>query len=200
MTIESLQARVLDTDIQFLIRAKARQLTRAKGFRRGDQEDLAQELILRLLQRLKAFDPARASFYCFALVVLDRSALTLLEARTAACRDSSTTLSLQMPDPEVEDDPTPLAQLVGLSDRANRVGRYTLPEDQLRDLVLDERAALDALPPDLGRMARDLTTARRSEIVRRSGEASAKVRERFLRLRESFEQAGLGNDESAERE
>lgn len=200
MPLESLHARVLDPDIQFLIRAKALQLTRARGFRSGDQDDLTQELTLRQLRRLKAYDPAKASFYCFALVVLDRSASSLVEARTAACRNSSTTLSLQMPDPGVEDDPTPLADLIGPSDRANRVGRYTLPEDQLRELVLDVRADLESLPSDLKQLALDLSTAKRSEIVRRSGESRSRLRNRILRLREALEQAGLGPDKSAARE
>jgi len=199
MTIESLHDRVLDSDIQYLIRTKAGQLTRANGFRRGDRDDLEQELTLRLLERLKAYDPKKASFYCFALVVLDRSASTIIEARTAACRDTSTTLSLQMPDPTAEGDLTPLSQLVGPADRSNRVGRWTLPEDELREVVFDVRSVLESLPPDLRRMARDLATAKRSEIIRRSGEATSRVRDRFHRLRAAFVQAGLGNDEFAAR-
>jgi RNA polymerase sigma-70 factor (ECF subfamily) len=203
MTLEALHSRVLDSDIRYLIRTKARQLSRANGFQDHDRDDLEQELTLRLLQRLKAYDPAKASFYCFAIVVLDRVGKHILESRRAASRDTSTTLSLQMPrppHPRKEDDPTPLDQLIVPSDRANRVGRYTLPEDQLCELVLDVKSVVDTLPDDLRELARDLAVARRSEILRRTGESASHLRERCLRLRAALERAGLGNGESAARD
>lgn len=191
MTLQSLQDRILDPDIQYLIRTKARQLARANGFRRCDRDDLAQELTLRLLQRLRAYDPAKASFYCFALVVLDRVGKHLIESRSAACRDSSTTTSLQTPVTDHDGDVVSLAVLVGMDERANRTGRFTNTEVETCALSLDVRETLDALPADLRRLARKLVTQSRAAIHRRTGEPESRLREQFVRLREAFEQAGL---------
>lgn len=191
MTVESLFTRVLDPDIQFLIRAKARQLARGIGFGRCDREDLAQELTLRLLQRVKAYDPAKASFYCFALVVLDRVGKTLIEARAAACRDSSSTISLQTIVPDPEDDFVPMAALVNTDERSNRTGRFTDSEIDVCDLSLDVQSALANLPAKLRRLASRLVTASRAEIRRRTGESETRQREQFVRLREALKHAGL---------
>lgn len=191
MTVDSLFTRVLDPDIQFLIRAKARQLVRGVGFRRGDHDDLVQELTLRLLQRVKAYDPARASFYCFALVILDRAGNTLIESRAAACRDSSSTASLQTIVPDPDDAFVPLAALVSSDERSNRTGRFTDSEADARDLSLDVRSALATFPADLRRLARRLVTASRAEIRRRTGESETRQRDQFVRLRDALERAGL---------
>ena len=191
MTVESLFTRVLDPDIQFLIRAKARQLVRGIGFGRCDREDLVQELTLRLLQRVKAYDPAKASFYCFALVVLDRVGKTLIEAREAACRDSSSTISLQTIVSDPEDDFVPMAALVSTDERSNRTGRFTDSEIDACDLSLNVQSALATLPAKLRRLARRLVTASRAEIRRQTGESETRQHEQFVRLRAALEHAGL---------
>jgi hypothetical protein len=191
MTLDALRTRLLDADIQYLIRTKARQLSRAGGFGRGDRCDLEQELTLRLLQRLAAYDPEKGSFYCFALVALDRVGKNLLESRNAACRDSSGTVSLHTPVTSPDGDQSRLADQVGDAERDNRRGRFTATEAEARDLASDVRDVLDALPADLRDLADRLVTASRARIVRDTRLPDARVRELFARLRDEFERAGL---------
>ncbi|CAN5469256.1 hypothetical protein BH11PLA2_BH11PLA2_21050 [soil metagenome] len=191
MTLEQLQSRLLDPDIRYLIRSKANQLTQANGFSRSDREDLEQELTLRLLQRIKAFDPARASFYCFALVVLERVAIHLIESRTAACRNSSGIVSLQTRVVSSDGATLPLSDLVGPNERSNRVGRFTASEDEARELTLDVLGVVATLPAPLRKLARQLITANRAEILRSTSQSETELRDQYRRLRTAFEDAGL---------
>lgn len=199
MTLESLQARVLDSDIQRLILRKAHQLCRRAGFHRGDLDDLVQDLTLRLLERLDAFNPERGSFYCFALVVLDRAAATAATSRAASCRDTSTTMSLESPDPRAEKDATPLGQTVLSTDRENRLGRYSRSDQELRELAIDVRGVLDELPVELRDVAEGLVRHSRYELARRAGVDRKRVLRQALELRIALFRAGLGNGDFTDR-
>jgi RNA polymerase sigma-70 factor (ECF subfamily) len=188
---DQLQTRLLDADIRFLIRSKANQLTQANGFSRGDREDLEQELTLRLLQRIKAYDPRKASFYCFALVVLDRVALHIIESRSAACRNSAGTVSLHTRVVSPDGATLALSDLVGPEERSNRVGRFTASEHEARELTLDVRSVVERLPAPLRKLARRLITTNRAEISRNTGQSESELRDQFRRLRTAFEDAGL---------
>lgn len=199
MTLESRQARVLDADIQRLILRKAHQLCRRAGFRRGDLDDLVQDLTLRLLERLDAFDPERGSFYCFALVVLDRVAATAATSRAASCRDASTTLSLESPDPRAERDATPLGQSVLSTDRENRLGRYSRSDQELRELAIDVRGVLDGLPVELRDVAEGLVRHSRGDLARRAGVNRKRVLKQALEVRIALFRAGLGSGDFPDR-
>jgi len=69
---------ILSTYVTALIRGKARQLVRSGQFPRSDEEDLRQELTLRLLQRARRYDPARATLNTFAERVVCSLVATLL--------------------------------------------------------------------------------------------------------------------------
>lgn len=192
MNPELLHTRVLDNDIQYLIRAKARELCRITGIRRDERQDLEQELTLRLLRKLKAFNPQKASFYCFAGVVIDHAAKNLLRSRF---RDSQQPpgclISLQTLVQSPEGATIRLAELVGDTERDNRRGRYTATEAELNDLTTDVRAVLARLSPELRDLARRLVTSSVRQIIRETGEPADRVRGRMARLRRVFRSAGL---------
>jgi DNA-directed RNA polymerase specialized sigma24 family protein len=72
---------ILTAYVTALIRVKARQLVRDHLFRRSDEEDLRQELTLRLLKRARRYNPARASLHTFADRVVASLAATLVRER-----------------------------------------------------------------------------------------------------------------------
>ena len=199
MTLEQLQSRLLDADIRYLIRTKARQLCRTPGFARHERDDLEQELTLRLLQRLRAFDSAKASFYCFALVVLDRVAIHLREARSAACRSDSGTISLESRVIGSEGKPSSLAALVGDDERSNRVGRYTASQTETIDTSIDVQTVVAELSGHLQELSQQLVTANRTEIAQSTGLPLKDVRRRIRIIGNALEEAGLKNDDSLAR-
>jgi RNA polymerase sigma-70 factor, ECF subfamily len=190
MNLDSLHRRVLAPDIQRLIRNRARSLCKTNGFRRQDLDDLVQELTLRLLQRLPAYDPERASLYCFALVVLDRVSKHLIQSRAAGCRDRSSTVSLDTTFVDSDLLPVPLSEQIDADDRGNRTGRFASSETELRDLSLDVRIVLDAAPDRLKRLAEELLTSNRREIARRHRVRPEKLRHWIGQLRAEFEKSG----------
>lgn len=199
MTLDSLQARVLDADIRQLILRRAHRLCRRAGYRRCDLDDLVQELTLRLLERLDAFDPDRGSFYCFALVVLDRAAATAARSRAAACRDASTTVSFESPDPRANGSAAPVGQSISATDRENRLGRYSRTERELRELAIDVCGVLDELPAELRDVAEGLILNSRCELARRMGVDRKRVLKQALEVRIALFRAGLGSGDFTDR-
>ncbi len=56
-----------------LVRRKARQLVQKPGFQSADQADLEQDLLLEIWERLKGFDPERATLTNFLETTLNFS-------------------------------------------------------------------------------------------------------------------------------
>ncbi len=198
MNPELLHARVLDNDIQYLIRVKARELCRVPGIRRDEREDLEQELTLRLLRKLKSFNPKKASFYCFVGVVVDHAAKNLLRARFCESQQPGDILSLQMLVQSPDGETVRFAETVGDAERGNRRGRYTITETELIELTMDVRAALATLPPELRDLAQRLVTSSLRQIARDAGRSLKYIRKRFARLREVFGRAGLETYQKAD--
>lgn len=191
MTLELLHARVLDNDIQYLIRTKARQLCRVPGINRDEREDLEQELTLRLLRKLQSFNPKKASFYCFAGVVIDRVAKNLLRARFCESQQPAGVVSLQTLVLSPEGATVRFAELVADTERDNRRGRYTATEAERIDLTTDVRAVLATLSPDLRDLAQRLVTSSLRQIACDTGEPWLHLRRRLARLRKVLQCAGL---------
>lgn len=76
----------LDPAILELVRRHAWRLIGHDAFQVQDQPDVQQELLLRLLRRLSAFNPERGSFPDFCGLVLHNSAANLLRDRRARSR------------------------------------------------------------------------------------------------------------------
>lgn len=83
-----------DPVISKIIRKKARELVRAQGFTEADRDDIEQEFRLDLLRRSKFYDPNKSSPATFANWVLTHRCSTLIEERTAACRNRTLDISL----------------------------------------------------------------------------------------------------------
>ena len=70
-----------------IIKYKARQLVGRVGFTESDREDLEQEMMLDLLQRLPKYNPDRAQRNTFIARVVEHKIATIIEARKAGLRD-----------------------------------------------------------------------------------------------------------------
>jgi len=77
----------IEQEAVLLVRSKARQLVGRYGFTASDREDIEQELMLDLLQRLPRFDPSRAKRKTFINRVVDNAVASLVKRQKAEKRD-----------------------------------------------------------------------------------------------------------------
>lgn len=110
-----MQIKLSPNDIETIISeadAAARRLRRRLGLPACDREDLGQDLLIDLLRRLPAFDPARGSLGAFAGLVLrnqsSRIAMRIMRERKA---QGGGLLSLDAP--SGADDQRPLSETIG---------------------------------------------------------------------------------------
>jgi RNA polymerase sigma-70 factor (ECF subfamily) len=181
-----------DPFVRGLIRRKAAQIARRRGFTPSDRDDLEQELTLRLLQRWHSFDPGRSPAHAFIALVVRHAVANVLRHRHAACRDPGPVGSLQRLVPADEGDPPPtLADTVGAQAHEARSGRRPRSDEERSQLAADTAAVLDRLPADLGALAEALKTHSLAEVARAWGVARSTLQSPLQRLRQHWEQAGM---------
>lgn len=144
-----------------LIGFKANRMARLSCCSKDDVEDLAQELTLRLLRSLPAFDDRKAQPNTFISRVLDRAASSLLRSRGRQRRTERVT--------DVPQGPT--------------WDRFDFRND-LAD-------ALARLPRDLRDLAHRLSERTISEVARELGLPRSTLQRRIDKLRVIFEAASL---------
>jgi len=156
-------------------------------------EDIEQDLRTDLLDRLRDYDPRRAKRSTFVRRVVDHRVASLLEWRNAGMRDPRRCrASLQ--DELAGDDGAPLQRGDTLDAEAYlHQDAGTFRDSQARrDLELDLRAALAALPPDLRTLCGRLARASIADVARETGLTRASLCRRIARIRAAFERHGLG--------
>ncbi len=137
-----------------------------------DGDDIAQELRLGLHRASVRFDPRRGSFEAFARGVLGRIAG---EIRRRRSRDERLGLRRSFEESGIAEP----------SDRRRCANGST------RDLRLDLRDAIAALPDDLRPLALRLLTGSVAEVARELGWPRSTLLRRIERLKKHFEKAGL---------
>lgn len=167
------------------IRRKAAWLAARPGFTRFDQEDIEQELALRLWQGLGNFDPAKGNAEAFITTVLRRAGNSLLRRRCSrrrgARRVHRTLDGACRPDDE---------QLIG-EDPSARLSTPASSHEGAFDLVHDVAVVLEQLPSDLRDLASQLQRRSVTEVAQHMGLSRSTVYLRIRQLRARFAAAGL---------
>ncbi len=158
---------------------KARQLIGKYGFTESDREDIEQELVVDLLQRLPKFDPSRAKRNTFIVRLIEHKVADIIEYRKAAKRDYRKRRN------GVDLD------LIDGDDYRVRMGRTSRSALELVDLVADLEAAEKKLPENLREFSDRLRTETILEISHATGIPRTTLYESIEKLRRHFEQAGL---------
>lgn len=151
--------------------------TRLIGRRHVDDggADLRADLILAALERWPKFDPSRGRPMAFLAIAMTRAGTSMLRAQHAAKRGGrSTTVPI---DDAMAAGPRRYPSLTA----ASSIGR--------RDLELDIRAAIDALPKDLATVCNDFLEAATDGRRRPSLGAAATAA-----LRHHFESVGFSEN------
>jgi len=184
---------VLTAYAQSLIRVKARQLSRKRGFSRSDEDDVAQELTAYLLARAHRFDPDRASVSTFADRVIRSAIATLLRDRRRQKRAVGFTVqSLEGTSVAQDRGSASLRDTLGLPDRGRRTGTAN-DEESRAETVTAVVEALRSLRPDLQDVCRRLSDGTIASVARDLGLSRHRVGIIVGEIRRHFEAAGLGN-------
>lgn len=138
----------IDPYAENLARLKAWQLIRRPEFTRSDREDIEQEILLDVLERLPDYDPKRASRRTFISRIIDHKVASLLEFRSAARRDPRR-VECALNTPVAGDDgQAELGSLIeGTNPRPAHVSDLAMDLDELlRTLPSKLRAVCELLP------------------------------------------------------
>ena len=134
-----------DRFIRGIIRRKSKQLIRRPEFCHDDLEDLEQDLLTRVVQSLRRFDPEVAHLNRYVTAVVERFVANVVRDSKANKRDRqrTTTLNVMI---QTEAGPTELAQTIGDRELDARLGRERRSEHELHELALDLASVIATLP------------------------------------------------------
>lgn len=170
---------------------KVRQIIGRVGYTAQDREDLEQELLVRLVQSLKSFDPNQAHRKSFVTAVVERAFANLLRNARAAKRDHRRIGSLNVTIEVTAEGITELAETIGDREYNARRCRDPRSAGELAQLASDLAKIVAALPEELRDLAERLKTESISAIARNVGVPRTTLNDKVRRLRQRFEQAGL---------
>lgn len=174
-----------------IVKRKVRQIVGRAGYTRQDKEDLEQELLTRLLQGLRSFDPDVAHRKSFVTAIVERAVATILRDAEAQKRDHRRISSLQRLVDLTDEGPTELAETIGDREYNGRRCRDPRSDEDLAQLVTDLAEVIDSMPGELRDLAERMKTQSISAIAREIGVPRTTLNDAVRRLRQRFEQAGL---------
>jgi len=176
-----------------LIRTKARQLVGKAGLTEDDRDDLEQDLILDLLQRMHKYNPDRSKKITYMTRIVERRISTILNDRYAMCRDwRQCSCSLNDLVFNQEGDFSELSELLGNDGFIESVGKETR-EERNNDILLDIQKVINTLSTDLQDLCYRLLDKNMAEIARELKIPRGSLYEKLAKIREAFIEAGLEN-------
>ena len=171
---------------------KAKQIIGNHGFTNDDYDDIKQELLADLLQRLPKFNGDRANIKTFISRLIDNRLATLIQHRHAACRDSRRNQCSLADWVRDEFGAWARREAVTEEDRGRvhlgQAGRNFL--NQL-SLALDLADVVDSLPNELRDLCVRLRSQSVTEIARETGLSRARLRNRIRQIRARFIETGI---------
>ena len=177
-----------------MVNIKAAELVGKAGFTSGDFEDIKQDMLLDLLERLAKYDPGKSNFKLFVTCVIDRKGKNLIRYRESEMRDYRREDCSLNEDVTVGDSEEPVQRLATIDqdDHDIRTGKYGRPAAERIQLRLDIEAVVAGMPPELRKAAELLQTQTVTQVARALGVPRTTFYDKHLRLlREAFSAKGL---------
>jgi len=177
-----------------MVNIKATQLVGKAGFTLNDIEDIKQEMILDLLERLAKYDPSKSNFKLFVTCVIDRKGRNLIRHRQMEKRDHRREVCSLNDEINIgiDSDPVPRYSLIDQDDPDIRSGKYRRPAEERNHLRIDIASVLEDLSPELRRAVELLQCMSVTQAAREMGIPRSTFREKHLaQLREFFKAKGL---------
>ena len=171
---------------------KAKQLIGKYGFSKDDVEDIRQELVLDVLQRLPKFNRTRAGLKTFISRLLDNHIAHLIKHREAGRRDHRR-VECRLDDWQRDKDNlwTCLGETITEEEALDRLGCRRLSSQERIDLALDTVTLLDLLSKRDRKLCLQLQTRTVSELSRQTGVVRTRIYERLRAIRQKFLAAGM---------
>lgn len=189
-----MQIKLSPDDIETIIseaNTAARRLRRRLGLPACDREDLGQDLLIDLLRRLPAFDPARGSIGAFAGLVLrnqsSRIAIRIMRERRA---QGGGLLSLDAP--SGGDDQRPLAETIGEDEGLSAWHGQATSAHASTEQHQAVQTAMSRLPPEDRRLCAALAHRPVSALVSEGFGSRSALYRRLADLRHVFTAYGIG--------
>ncbi len=175
------------------IRHTAQALVEEGTFPRSDLEDVAQDLLLALLEQSANFDPDKARWSTFVKTVVRMSAISLRrrqrsQRRQAHCELSSLNVLIDDGDGQLVE----LGATVSEEEHRTGLGQDSISHTEQVDLALDVQAALRTMPAELRAICERLKTQSQAEVLCDLGISRTTLERRLELIRQHFREAGLG--------
>ena len=179
----------IDSYATQLIQYKARHLIGSYGFTASDREDIEQELILDLLQRLPKYNPDRAKRTTFIARIIDNQIASMIKYRTAQKRDYHLCrCSLNDCRNDEDDESVELLDTIDQDDYFRRIGRERLSTIDQSDIAIDVQRILAGLSPELRDLCEHLMKDKTiRDIAKSTGIPRWKIYELINKLRVLFQ-------------
>jgi hypothetical protein len=178
------------SDLTELVATAAARLARQLNDPAYGQDDIEQELRLRLLEGMPRHDPALGDRVKFAKILISRQKETLLRAHFAEKRRAPT-VSLEQPISSGGDE-AKLSSIVSGDRRHAELGRTSRTPVDYTDLRLDLQTVTGKLSPDDQTRAEQLMNSKSmAEAARQAGIARTTFNDQLRAQRKLFEQAGM---------
>ncbi len=174
------------------IRRKVRKLVGRAGLTKSDAPDLFQEFAIDLVRRRPKFDPDKASWEAFVVVVCENRYATILAHRCAEKRSYKREAgSLNRPIKDPEGNRTDLGSTIPVSQQARRTGQQRRTDADASDLAHDVADALDQMPPLMRELCELLKYIPKTEAARELGITRSRLYEIQAPILKRFENANL---------
>jgi|GEM_PF-3513416 len=182
----------IDSYVMGIIRNKAMKAVGKAGLKRGDLEDIKQELVLFLLERIPMFDSRKAKWNTFVARLLDRKIASMIKSRLVPSRDHRRCdRSLQEPVRIDEESFLLLEETLTEEAGLSRIGRFPRPREEQRDLMLDLGTVVSNLPSRFRILCELLKCGSVSAVSRATGFNRTYLHECILKIRTRLEGTGI---------
>ncbi len=168
-----------DDQTSRMIRYKAGKLVGRYGLRSSDRNDIEQEIICHVLERLDRFDRRRGGWNTFVQRIVDHQIASILRHRVAHRRDYRRIDALHK------------AESKNTDDRLGDVDHRRPGVEPSVDLAIDLAMALRDFAEDDTQICKLLMHQSIAETARRLGLTRGEMRIRIARMCRSFRNAGL---------
>lgn len=177
-----------------MVNIKATQLVGKAGFTLDDIDDIKQDMIVDLLERLPKFDVTKSDFKLFVTCVIDRKSSNLIRHRQMEMRDHRREVCSLNDEINVgiNADPVQRYSLMDQDDPDILTGKHSRTAEERNHLRMDLAAVLADLPAELRKAVELLQHMSVTQAAQEMGVPRRTFREKHMaQLRELFKAKGL---------
>lgn len=177
-----------------IISYRAKRLIGTAGYTPADVEDIEQDLMLDLIERLNKYDAAKAKLTTFIDRIVDHKIANLLAERRAAKRDLSKTFTnLDTPFEGHDGEKLTLLDITGTDDYLERMGFQNKPAQEAQDIQIDLDTAIQRLSDDERQLLDLLQVKTLTEAAHVLGKKRTTLAYHVKRIHKTLKSMGLND-------